>query len=158
MRDQTTQNKNPNEMLENGSAKLAHKIFVHRLIFNWNFFNGFNVYIKLIYIFFYFRLALAMLFSFALNVAFLFLALFFSLFFSSFHLTRELCSIFVMVFIGTITTFCCTPLIFYSFPSLSNCYTVSVWPIRFSFHSSLLLFSVDQHFFCWTHSVILFSL
>lgn len=53
MRDQTTQNKNPNEMVANGSAKLAHKIFVHRLIFNWNFFNGFNVYIKLIYIFFF---------------------------------------------------------------------------------------------------------
>lgn len=42
--------------MENGRAKLAHKIFVHRLIFNWIFSNGFNVYIKLIYISFLFSL------------------------------------------------------------------------------------------------------
>lgn len=59
-----------------GSAKLAHKIFVHRLIFNWIFLMDSMFTSNWFTFLFYFRLTLAVLLSFALSVAFLFHLLF----------------------------------------------------------------------------------
>lgn len=148
--------------MENGRAKLAHKIFVHRLIFNWIFSNGFNVYIKLIYISFLFSLD-------ACNAAFVrikrcfFVSLALPLLLAAFFLFH---SIWRVNFAQSSPCYLLAPLprsaailFSHSLPFFHRYLTpsVSLWPIQFSFHSSLLLFLVDQHFFS-LNSVILFSL
>lgn len=88
-------------------AKLARKIFLHRLIFNWIFFNGFNVYIKLIYIFIFAGaciLAASLTLSHALSLS---LPLF-----CSFSSTRILFDLH-HAFIDAITTYCRSSLAFF---------------------------------------------
>lgn len=106
-------------------AKLARKIFLHRLIFNWIFFNGFNVYIKLIYIFIFAGaciLAASLTLSHALS-----LSLFLS---SALSHRREFFSIFIMLLLMPLPRIV---------DRLSH--------FSFALCSSLLVFPKAQHFF-----------
>lgn len=112
-------------------AKLARKIFLHRLIFNWIFFNGFNVYIKLIYIFIFAGaciLAASLTLSHALS-----LSLFLS---SALSHRREFFSIFIMLLLMPLPRIV---------DRLSH--------FSFALCSSLLVFPKAQHFF----SLVFFS-